>query len=93
MKIIYIPATVTLTAGLITCIICIINQYDIIYSLELLLATIIIFYIIGTIAKSIIMKTIRETNTDTEATEAEEDLGLGEFGEETEEALNNQNEG
>lgn len=93
MKTVYIPATITLTAGLITCIICIVNQYDIIYSLELLLATIIIFYIIGTIAKSIIMKTIRENDTSVEKTEIEDDLELVGFKEEAEDSLNNQNEG
>ena len=58
MKLEFIPKVITLLAGAIVCIITIINDMDTVYSLELVLATLIIFYIIGQIAKVIIQKVI-----------------------------------
>ena len=58
MKIDFIPKFVMLLAGAIVCIITIVNDMDTTYSLELLLGTLIIFYIVGIIAKKLIQKVI-----------------------------------
>lgn len=58
MKLEFIPKFITLLAGAIVCIITIVNDMDTVYSLELLLATLVIFYIMGVIAKKIIQKVI-----------------------------------
>lgn len=58
MKLEFIPKFITLLAGAIVSIITIVEDMDVTYSLELLLATLIIFYIIGLIAKKIIQKVI-----------------------------------
>lgn len=56
MKTDYIPKVITLLAGAVVCITSIVRQMDVTYSLEVLLATLIIFYIMGIIAKKIIIK-------------------------------------
>lgn len=56
MKLDFIPKFVMLLAGAIICIISIVNDMDTTYSLELLLGTLIVFYIIGLIAKKLIQK-------------------------------------
>lgn len=58
MKLEFIPKFVTLLAGAIVSVITIIKDMDVTYSLELLLATLVIFYIIGLIAKKIIQKVL-----------------------------------
>ncbi len=58
MKLEFIPKFITLLAGSVVCIITIINDMEVVYSLELLLATLVIFYIIGLIAKKIIQKVL-----------------------------------
>ena len=58
MKLDFIPKFFTLLAGAVICIVTIVNDMDTTYSLELLLATLIIFYIIGLIAKKIIQKVV-----------------------------------
>lgn len=58
MKLEFLPKVITLLAGAIVCVITIINDMDTVYSLELLLGTLIIFYMIGSIAKKIIQKVI-----------------------------------
>lgn len=58
MKLEFLPKIITLFAGAVVCLIMIFNDADTIYSLEVLLATLIIFYIIGQIAKTIIKKVI-----------------------------------
>ena len=58
MKLEFLPKVITLLAGAIVCIITIVNEMDTVYSLELVLATLIIFYIVGQIAKAIIQKVI-----------------------------------
>lgn len=56
MKAEFIPKVITLLAGAVVCIVSIVKQMDVTYSLEVLLATLIIFYIIGVIAQKIILK-------------------------------------
>lgn len=72
MKLEFVPKFITLLAGAIVCIITIVKDMDVTYSLELLLATLIIFYIIGLIAKAIIQKVmdgnmfVKQDNTENE---------------------------
>lgn len=54
MKTEYIPKITTLLAGAIVCIISIVKQMDTTYSLAVLLAVLVVFYIIGCIARRII---------------------------------------
>lgn len=56
----YIPAVVTLVAGLITSVICLLQKKDQLESLMTLLAVLLIFYIIGIIAKVLIVRTLKE---------------------------------
>lgn len=58
MKTEYIPKVVTLLAGAIVCILSIVHKMDVTYSLKILLAVLVVFYIIGCIARIIIDKTI-----------------------------------
>lgn len=57
----YIPAIIMLTAGAIVSIISLKMKFDTLYSLELLLVVLIVFYILGIIAKTIIIKTITQS--------------------------------
>lgn len=52
----YIPAFTMLSAGAIVSIFCIIKKMDVLYSLKLLLAMLIVFYLIGLVAKKVIGK-------------------------------------
>ncbi len=56
----YIPASITLVAGLVTSIVCLVKGIGIIRSLITLLLVLIIFYIVGRIAKFIIVRTLEE---------------------------------
>lgn len=58
MKLEFIPKFIMLLAGAIVSVITIVEDMDVTYSLELLLATLVIFYIIGLIAKKIIQKVV-----------------------------------
>lgn len=60
MKLRYIPSFITLSAGTITSLICIFKGYDILYSLEILLVTLVIFAIIGFIAQAIVKAQVEE---------------------------------
>ena len=52
----YIPAFTMLSAGAIVSIFCIVKKMDVLYSLKLLLAMLIVFYLIGLGAKRVIGK-------------------------------------
>ncbi len=91
----YIPAVTTLSAGAIVSIFCIIKKVDVLYSLKLLLAMLIVFYIIGLIAKKIIGRVEEEANfqyaervreEERKAREAEERQNRGEEIEDEEES-------
>ena len=56
MKYRYLPATIMLSAGAITIFICIYNRYETLRSLEILLAVLIIFLIIGSLTKKALIK-------------------------------------
>lgn len=60
VKIRYIPAGVALLAGAITCLICILRDYDVIYSLEALLLVLLIFTAIGIKSQKIIINVMHE---------------------------------
>lgn len=56
----YIPAGVMLLAGAVTCIISIVKKEDGVKSLITLLAVLILFYIIGLIAKYFVEKILKD---------------------------------
>lgn len=58
MKTDYIPKVITLLAGAVVCIVTIVKGTETTTALEYLLATLIIFYIVGIIAKVLIKKVI-----------------------------------
>ena len=83
MKAEFIPKFIMLLAGAIVCIITIVNGTDVTYSLEMLLATLIIFYIIGLIVKKIVVKVLEGNmfvkKTDTNMSEVKDvDMQQGE---------------
>lgn len=57
----YIPAFVMLLAALVTIIFSMVMKFDKSYSVRLLFVVLIIFYIIGTIAKKIIVRVLNPT--------------------------------
>lgn len=69
----YIPATVMLLAGAVVSIISIIQEFDILYTLELLLGVLIVFYLIGMIAKKIVEKALENKKVVDEKKESVED--------------------
>ena len=58
----YIPAVTMLSAGAIVSIFCIIKKVDVLYSLKLLLVMLVVFYIIGLIAKKIMGRIEEDAN-------------------------------
>ena len=50
----YIPAFTMLSAGAVVSIFCIVKKVEVLYSLKLLLAMLVLFYVIGLVAKKII---------------------------------------
>lgn len=66
MKIRFIPAGITLLAGAITCLICIMRDYEIVYSLEVLLVVLIIFTVLGMKAQKIIVNIMHEQKVEEE---------------------------
>lgn len=60
MKYRYIPAFTMLLAGLICCIMSIVQKWDVTYSLCILVLVLFLFYIIGQIAAQIVGKVIAE---------------------------------
>lgn len=67
----YIPAITMLSAGAVTCITCIANDIDKLLSLEILLGVLVVFYIIGIIAKLIISKVLDAGSVDAEEADSE----------------------
>lgn len=80
MKTRFIPALITLLAATCVSVINIINKTELVLGLKTLIVVIVIFYILGTIAKKIINnaitkddhKTDKETTTTEEAATAED---------------------
>ncbi len=69
----YIPAFITLIAAAITSIINVYNKVDVSTGLRRLLLVIVIFYIVGLIAKAIINKAFSEKPKKEEPEEEQED--------------------
>lgn len=69
-----IPVITMLTAGAITSIICIVQRRDALKSLIILLCVLIIFYIIGRIAKALIYKIIFSQKPEKIESETPEDI-------------------
>lgn len=80
----YIPSIVSLSGGLIACIFTMLNPYDTYEILLLVLAALIVFYIVGAIARKIINKVLFVTKVDDDS-ETDEEEG--------EEAAENKEEG
>lgn len=59
MKSEFIPKVITLLAGTVVCIVSIVKHMDVTYSLEILLVTLVMFYILGIIAQKIILRVER----------------------------------
>ncbi|MCX4327410.1 MAG: hypothetical protein OSJ45_08960 [Lachnospiraceae bacterium] len=82
MKTDVIPKIITLFAGAVVSVVCIIRDIETVYALKVLLATLVIFYIIGCIAKRIIGQ-VKDINTvmkheETEPGPEQEDIDIGE---------------
>lgn len=75
MRLRYIPSIITLSAGTITCIISIVKKDEILSSLKVLLIVLIIFYIIGCIARNLIAFAI-QLNTNERPSDNEEGLAI-----------------
>lgn len=60
MKIRFIPAGIALSAASVTCLICLMRNYEVLYSLEALLITLLIFSYIGFKVQKIIMQIVHE---------------------------------
>lgn len=75
MKRKYIPAFVMLLAGAVVSIAEIVMQMDVLKSLEILLVVLVVFYILGCIAKAIVVKVLDE-GKDNEDGEMPEDEGM-----------------
>ncbi len=56
MKSEYIPKVITLLAGAVVSIILIIRDTNVTYSLEILLATLVVFYLFGILVQHIILR-------------------------------------
>ncbi|SFR95965.1 hypothetical protein [Anaeromicropila populeti] len=78
----FIPAITTLSAGAIVSIVSLVKKFEVLYSLKLLLATLIIFYVIGLIARKIVNYIINNFG--------EKESGLPSEEDETEDILNEQ---
>lgn len=57
-----IPAIITLCAGVIASITCIVNRYNLVSTLGIVLCVLIVFYVIGLIVGKIIIKTNKAAN-------------------------------
>ncbi|BBF42959.1 hypothetical protein lbkm_1645 [Lachnospiraceae bacterium KM106-2] len=56
----YIPALISLSAGFVICIVCIVKNIDIIKSLCLVLGFLLGFYLLGILTKRLFEKTLKE---------------------------------
>ncbi|MDO5293971.1 MAG: hypothetical protein Q4F05_14625 [bacterium] len=69
----YLPAVVTLIAGLVASIICLVKKISIIKSLTIVLVVLIIFLILGLIARKVIVYTLNEKTVVSEKDDSETD--------------------
>lgn len=55
-----IPPLITLAAGMIACVMCMIRRADLLATLEIVLIVLVVFYIVGVIVKKIVGKINRD---------------------------------
>lgn len=69
----YIPSIISLSGGLVACIVTIINKYETLETLMIVLASLIIFYIVGAIFRILIKKilVVPEPEKDAESEDSE----------------------
>ena len=69
----YIPSIISLAGGLVACIVTIINKYETLETLMIVLASLIIFYIVGAIFRILIKKilVVPEPEKDAESEDSE----------------------
>lgn len=70
----YIPAGVMLMGGAVSCIISIVQKQDIIKSLITLLVVLILFYIIGYIAKFFVEKILKDFSENRKNKDIDDDI-------------------
>ena len=58
MKIEFIPKVITLFAGAVISVVCIVNDVEVTRSLEMLLVTLLLFYIIGCLVRRLIERVL-----------------------------------
>ena len=75
----YIPAGVMLVAGAVTCIVSIVQNQDIVKSLITLLVVLILFYVIGLVAKFFIEKILKDLKENKNIQQADEDDTSSDF--------------
>lgn len=69
----YIPAGVMLVAGAVTCVVSIVQDQDIVKSLINLLVVLILFYVIGLVAKFFIEKILKDLKENKNLQQPDED--------------------
>ena len=89
----YIPSIISLSGGLLACIITMINPYETYEMFLIILAALIVFYIVGAIARMIINKILFVTKVEEDDETAEEGDETGENTEEGESEKGESSEG
>lgn len=90
MKTEVIPKIITLLAGAVVSIVCIINDVDVTRSLEFLLATLLIFYIVGCLVRRMIQNVLISNSVLRKKIDKQTEENINEGDEET--PLKNNNE-
>ena len=89
----YIPSIISLSGGLLACIITMINPYETYEMFLIILAALIVFYIVGAIARIIINKILFVTKVEEDDVTTEEGEEASENAEEGGEAEGESSEG
>ena len=89
----YIPSIISLSGGLLACIITMINPYKTYEMFLIILAALIVFYIVGAIARIIINKVLFVTKVDEDSETEEEGDEATENNEESDVAPEETSEG
>ena len=89
----YIPSIISLSGGLLACIITMINPYETYEMFLIILAALIVFYIVGAIARKIINKILFVTKLDDDSETDEEGEATEDEAKEGEEAEEESSEG
>ena len=89
----YIPSIISLSGGLLACIITMINPYETYEMFLIILAALIVFYIVGAIIRIIINKVLFVTKVDEDSETEEEGDEATENNEESDVASEETSEG